>query len=55
MRLIAQGKAMADAAVAEDVALVIWSSLPNVTKMTKGKFSGVKQFDSKAELEGVGI
>lgn len=42
---------MADAAVAEDVNMLIWSSLPNVTKMTKGKLSGVKHFDSKAEVE----
>lgn len=43
---------MADAAVAEDVALLIWSSLPNATKMTEGKSSGVKHFDSKAVVEG---
>ena len=48
---IAQGKAMADAAVAEGVNFLIWSSLPNVTKMTAGKLSGVKHFDSKAEVE----
>lgn len=48
---MAQGKAMADAAVAKDVELLIWSSLPNVTKMTEGKLSGVKHFDSKAEVE----
>lgn len=48
---IAQGKAIADAAVAEGVDMLIWSSLPNVTKMTGGKLSGVKHFDSKAEVE----
>lgn len=48
---IAQGKAMADAAVAVGASLLIWSSLPNVTKMTVGKLSGVKHFDSKAEVE----
>lgn len=48
---IDQGKAMADAAVAAGASLLIWSSLPNVTKMTKGKLSGVKHFDSKAEVE----
>ena len=48
---IAQGKAMADAAVAEGVDLLIWSSLPNVTKMTEGKLTGVKHFDSKATVE----
>ncbi len=47
---IAQGKAIADASVAEGVALLIWSSLPNVTAMTGGKLSGVKHFDSKAAV-----
>ena len=42
---------MAHAAVAEGVDLLIWSSLPNVTKMTEGKLTGVKPFDSKAEVE----
>ena len=48
---IAQGKAVANAAVAEGVDLLIWSSLPNVTKMTEGKLTGVKHFDSKATVE----
>ena len=48
---MAQGKSMADAAVAEGVDLLIWSSLPNVTKMTEGKLTGVKHFDSKATVE----
>lgn len=48
---IAQGKAIADAAVAAGVTLLIWSSLPNVTKMTSGKLSNVHHFDSKAEVE----
>ena len=42
---------MADAAVAAGTRFLIWSSLPNVTKMTEGKLSGVKHFDSKAEVE----
>ena len=42
---------MADAAVAEGVDLLIWSTLPNVTKMTEGKLTGVKHFDSKATVE----
>ena len=42
---------MADAAVAAGVRFLVWSSLPNVTKMTGGKLSGVNHFDSKAELE----
>lgn len=48
---IAQGKAVADAAVVAGARFLIWSSLPNVTKMTEGKLSGVKHFDSKAEVE----
>lgn len=42
---------MADAAVAAGATLLIWSSLPNVTKMTDGKMTGVKHFDSKANVE----
>ena len=48
---IAQGKAMADAAVAAGAELFIWSSLPNVTAMTHGKLTQVAHFDSKAEVE----
>ncbi|KAK3166644.1 hypothetical protein OEA41_009769 [Lepraria neglecta] len=46
---IAQGKAMADAAVAAGASLLIWSTLPNVTKMTDGTLTGVVQWDSKAD------
>ena len=42
---------MADAAVATGATLLIWSSLPHVTRMTGGRLSGVKHFDSKAEVE----
>ena len=42
---------MADAAVAAGATLLIWSSLPHVTRMTGGKLSGVKHFDSKADVE----
>ncbi|KAH8698471.1 NmrA-like family-domain-containing protein [Talaromyces proteolyticus] len=48
---IAQGKALADAAVAAGVTLFIWSSLPNVKKITNGKLTEVHHFDSKAEVE----
>ena len=48
---IAQGKAMADAAVAAGASLLIWSTLPNVTKMTDGTLTGVVQWDSKAYVE----
>ena len=50
-RETAQGKAVADAAVAADAKLLIWSSLPNVTEMTGGQLTGVAHFDSKAEVE----
>lgn len=33
---------MADAAVATGAELIVWSSLPNVTEMSNGKLSGVK-------------
>ncbi|KAL8841788.1 MAG: hypothetical protein Q9170_000821 [Blastenia crenularia] len=42
---------MADAAVAAGAEYIIWSSLPNVTAMTKGAITSVKHFDSKAEVE----
>ncbi|KAL8637485.1 MAG: hypothetical protein Q9228_005251 [Teloschistes exilis] len=48
---INQGKAMADAAVAVGAKLIIWSSLPDVTAMSGGKFTSVKHFDSKAKVE----
>ncbi|KEY69591.1 hypothetical protein S7711_06220 [Stachybotrys chartarum IBT 7711] len=48
---IAQGKAMADAAVAAGVTQLIWSSLPSVTEMTHDKITVVEHFDSKAEVE----
>ena len=48
---IAQGKAMADAAVAAGASLLIWSSLPHISKISNGKFTKVYHFDSKAEVE----
>ncbi|KAI8626684.1 hypothetical protein F5Y19DRAFT_218117 [Xylariaceae sp. FL1651] len=48
---IAQGKAIADAAVAAGVTQIIWSSLPNIREMTKGEVTGMKHFDGKAEVE----
>jgi len=46
-----QGKAIADASVAANVSHLIWSSLPNVTEMTKGVLAHVSHFDSKAHVE----
>ena len=48
---IAQGKAMADAAVATGASLLIWSSLPHISKISNGKFTRIYHFDSKAEVE----
>ena len=42
---------MADACVSQGVSLLIWSSLPSVTKMTNGKITGMHHFDSKAKVE----
>lgn len=46
-----QGHAMADAAVAAGAKYLIFSTLPNVTKMTGGKYTKVESFDAKAEVE----
>jgi uncharacterized protein YbjT (DUF2867 family) len=48
---INQGKAIADASKAAGVERLIWSSLANVTKETKGAITIVEHFDSKAEVE----
>lgn len=48
---IAQGIAVADACVKVGVKLLIWSSLPSVTKMSDGKVTDLKHFDSKALVE----
>lgn len=50
-REVAQGKALADAAVAAGVQYFIWSTLPHVGKVSGGKYQHVDQFDSKAEVE----
>jgi uncharacterized protein YbjT (DUF2867 family) len=50
-REIAQGKALADAAVVAGVQYFIYSSLPHVGKISGGKYQHVEQFDSKAEVE----
>ncbi|KAI5899222.1 NmrA-domain-containing protein [Schizophyllum commune H4-8] len=50
-REIAQGKNIADASKEEGVQHLIWSSVLNVTKLTKGVLSQVAHFDSKATVE----
>jgi len=48
---IKQGKAMADAAKEAGVQHYVWSSLLNVTDLSKGKLDHVHHFDSKAKVE----
>lgn len=48
---VAQGKAIADAAIAAGATQLIWSSLPSIERMTAGRISGAKHFESKAEVE----
>ncbi|KAM5441677.1 hypothetical protein MferCBS31731_003358 [Microsporum ferrugineum] len=48
---IQQGKNIADAAKANDVQHLVWSSLINVTQVSGGKLKGVSHFDSKATVE----
>ncbi|KAL6242147.1 hypothetical protein RBB50_011059 [Rhinocladiella similis] len=45
-----QGKNIVDACKGEGIKHLIWSSLPNVTKLTNGELSKVEHFDSKAEV-----
>jgi hypothetical protein len=48
---VQQGKNIADAvAMVEDLKLFIWSSLSHSTKWSKGKYTGVYHFDSKAAV-----
>lgn len=46
-----QGKAIADAAKDAGVQHYIWSSLMNVTQLSKGALRNVEHFDSKAAVE----
>lgn len=50
-REIAQGKNIADVAVAVGVQYLIFSTLPHVTKISGGRYTHVAPFDSKAEVE----
>ena len=50
-RELAQGKAMADAAVAAGVKYFIFSSLTNGGKLSGGKIQNLAHFDVKAEIE----
>ncbi|RYP13624.1 hypothetical protein DL767_010634 [Monosporascus sp. MG133] len=48
---IQQGKNLADAAKDAGIKQYIWSSLLNITELSKGKLPNVYHFDSKAEVE----
>ncbi|PLB47581.1 NmrA family transcriptional regulator [Aspergillus steynii IBT 23096] len=48
---IAQGKSVADAAVANNLEYIIYSTLPSVTDISGGKYLAVEYYDSKAETE----
>lgn len=48
---VGHGKTVADACKAAGVQHLIFSSLINVTKATKGRLTHVKHFDGKAEVE----
>jgi len=45
-----QGCNIVDAAKEAGVKVLVWSSLPHVTKLTKGKLPNVEHFDGKAEV-----
>ncbi|KAL3488074.1 hscarg dehydrogenase [Aspergillus germanicus] len=47
----AQGKAIADAALAAGTTVMIFSSLPSISKMSNGEVTALPQFDSKAVVE----
>jgi uncharacterized protein YbjT (DUF2867 family) len=47
---IQQGKTIADAAKAAGVKHLVWSALPNTTKLTNGVLKHIEHFDSTAEV-----
>lgn len=46
-----QGKALADAAIAAKAQYLIFSTLPKVSAISGGKYTGVVGFDAKADVE----
>ena len=50
-REVAQGTALADAAVAAGVQYIIFSTLPHVGKISGGKYQRVASFEAKADVE----
>ncbi|KAJ6542599.1 NAD(P)-binding protein [Mycena capillaripes] len=49
-REVAEGKAMVDAAKDANVGLLVWSGLESVSQISRGKYTHVDHFDSKAEI-----
>jgi uncharacterized protein YbjT (DUF2867 family) len=47
---VAQGRNIADVAAELGVEHLIWSSLPNVTKLSNGALPNVEHFDGKAAV-----
>lgn len=48
---VQQGKNILAACLAADVKHFVWSSLPNVSKLSNGKHTKVEHFDGKAEVQ----
>ncbi|KAF7973251.1 hypothetical protein HWV62_15765 [Athelia sp. TMB] len=48
---IVQGKQLVDVAKEIGIKFFVWSSLPNSTKLSGGKYPGIHHFDSKAAVE----
>ncbi|KAF7973254.1 hypothetical protein HWV62_15771 [Athelia sp. TMB] len=48
---IVQGKQLIDVAKEVGIKFFVWSSLPNSTKLSGGKYPGIHHFDNKAAVE----
>jgi len=48
---IQQGKNIADAAKAAGIKFFVWSSLPNASRFSKGKYNKIFHYDNKAAIE----
>ncbi|KZO94751.1 NAD(P)-binding protein [Calocera viscosa TUFC12733] len=46
-----QGQNLVDACKANDVPLLVWSSLPSASALSNGKYRGVLGFDQKSEVD----
>ncbi|KAJ7617223.1 NAD(P)-binding protein [Roridomyces roridus] len=54
-RETAEGKLLVDAAKAGGAKGIVWSGLPNATKLSGGKYTHVYQFDGKARVTEYGL